>query len=370
MQVVSKFTEKVLEKYGKHVKCVIMMGSAVRGELNPKSDIDLFLVIDDTTNEIDLQEIDENIEKIKESIPEAWKTFQVGDKKEKVCVLSVLPSFSLTEFWDYARVGHPVIYNLIKEGIPVYDSGFFAPIKRLLDMGRIPTTKEAIDNNMEGASKRLKRAKDVKLLIIAEDCYYPILESAQAVLMFIGIPPPIPRKIYDEFKKYLVDPGLIDLEYAEWLKEIIEIRKKIEHKEMLSVTGVLMDEWLARAEKFVDKMFWLLSVLEIRKREVIAKRTYEVTLNIMLNSLKTINKAPEREADLLRAFKQEFIDTGLIANYYLDVLEKVMRMNKIVEERKIEELPEKEVYVLRDLVRRFIHDLAKVLKKNDFDKQL
>jgi len=113
---------------------------------------------------------------------------------------SFIPSFTLTEFWGYARVAHPVIYNIIRDGIALYDTGFFTPIKRLLEMVKIPMTREVVENYMESAPKKIMRAKVVKLLILAEDCYYAMLNTTQAVLMFMRLPPPVPSKAYQEVK--------------------------------------------------------------------------------------------------------------------------------------------------------------------------
>ncbi|MEM5879231.1 MAG: nucleotidyltransferase domain-containing protein, partial [Candidatus Aenigmatarchaeota archaeon] len=321
LKEVEEFAKQVLEKYGKYIKCIVMMGSVARDEFKPKSDIDIFVVIDDTTFEITPEQhdkIDEDMEKIAEKI---------SDK------LSIQPSYTLTEFWDYARVCHPIIYNFIKEGVAVYDTGFFAPIKKLLEMGRIPATREAIESYMEGAPKKLMRAKTVKLLMLAEDCYYAMLNTAQAVLMFMGLAPPVPSKAYDDVKKFLVEPGILEPEYAEWLKEIIEIRKKIEHKELMDVEGKFVDEWIEKAEKFVNKMFGLLNALEIRKREKILERTYEVMHKAAITALKSLKKMPEKEEEVPIAFKKEFVDSKLIDPYYAEVWNKIVNMKKLADEK-------------------------------------
>ncbi|MEM5879499.1 MAG: nucleotidyltransferase domain-containing protein [Candidatus Aenigmatarchaeota archaeon] len=357
LKEVEEFAKQVLEKYGKYIKCIVMMGSVARDEFKPKSDIDIFVVLDDTSSEItpELQEkIDDDLEKIAEKI---------SDK------LSIQPSYTLTEFWDYARVCHPIIYNFIKEGVAVYDTGFFAPIKKLLEMGRIPATREAIESYMEGAPKKLMRAKTVKLLMLAEDCYYAMLNTAQAVLMFMGLAPPVPSKAYDDVKKFLVEPGILEPEYAEWLKEIIEIRKKIEHKELMDVEGKFVDEWIEKAEKFVNKMFGLLNALEIRKREKILERTYEVMHKAAITALKSLKKMPEKEEEVPIAFKREFVDSKLIDPYYAEVWSKIVNMKKLADEKKITEIPDKDVYEMREHVRRLIHDLARVLKDKGVEEE-
>ena len=353
LEEVKEFSKKVLDKYGKHVKCIVMMGSVAREDFKPKSDVDIFVVIDDTAFKITPEEhdkIDEDMEKMAADISE---------------VISVQPSYTLTEFWDYARVAHPIIYNFIKEGVAVYDVGFFEPIKRLLEMGRIPSTREAIESYMEGAPKKLMRAKTVKLLMLAEDCYYAMLNTTQAILMFMGLAPPVPNKAYEDVKKFLVEPGIIEPEYAEWLKEIIDIRKKIEHKEMMDATGQFVDEWISKSEKYVDKMFSLLNALEIRKKEKILERTHEVMMKAAITALKTLKKMPEKEDEVPTAFKREFIDTKMIEGYYSDIWKRINEMKKLAEQKKITEIPDKDVYEMREYVRKLIRDLAKILKDKE-----
>ncbi|MCD6403046.1 MAG: nucleotidyltransferase domain-containing protein [Candidatus Aenigmarchaeota archaeon] len=357
MKKLEKLKDQILKKYGDLVKCIVVMGSLARGEMKEKSDVDLFLVLDDTKKELTLKErdqIDAEIEKMAKEV----------DKR-----ISIQPSYTLTEFWGYARIGHPIIYNFIKEGIALYDAGFFMPVKRLLEMGKIPTTREAIESYMEDAPKKLMRAKTVKLLMLAEDCYYAILNSAQAVLMFMGLEPPVPSKAYEMVKKYLVEPGILDPQYAEWLKEIVEIRKKIEHKELMDVSGAFVDEWIDKAEKFVDRMFALLNALEFKKKEKVLERTHEVMHKAAIMALKTINKLPEDETKIPEVFKAEFIDKGKIDSYYWNVWQRVETMMDLAKKKKLDKVPDKEVYQAREYIREMIRDLSKVLKEIEKGKE-
>jgi uncharacterized protein (UPF0332 family) len=170
-------------------------------------------------------------------------------------------------------------------------------------------------------------------------------------------------------KKFLVEPGILEPEYAEWLKEIIEIRKKIEHKELMDVSGAFVDEWINKAEKFVEKMFNLLNALEIRKREKILERTYEVMYKAAITALKTLKKMPEKNEEVPSVFKKEFIDSKLIENYYWGIWRRIEEMKKMAEQKKITEISDKEVYEMREHVRRLIHDLAKVLKEKGVEEE-
>jgi len=362
LQEAKEFAKRALEKYGNLIKSIVLMGSVVRGEFKPESDIDIIVILDDTIEELrgdKLEAIDDDLEKIAKSI---------SDK------ISVQPSYTLTEFVDYAKSGHPIVYNFIKEGEPLFDAGFFMPWKRLLKLGKIQGTREAIENYMEDAPKKLARAKTVKLLMLAEDCYYAIVNSTQAVLMFMGLEPPVPSKLYDEVMEYLVKQGLLEEEYAKWLKEIVQIRKDIEHKKLLEVKGEFVDQWIERAEKYVEKMFNLLNALEIRKKEKILERTHEVMLKAAATAIKALHKLPENmQIDELEkhlgisirdAFKRDFIDSKRIEGYYFDVWKRIEELKKeVIDEKKFEKLKGNEVEQLREYVRKLIHELSRALKE-------
>jgi predicted nucleotidyltransferase/uncharacterized protein (UPF0332 family) len=347
---VDKFKKAALDKYGERIKCIVVMGSVARGEFKSKSDIDLFVILDDTEKEVPFDEKS----KIDGDLVKTAKDISPN--------LSVQPLYTLTEFMDYARIGHPIIYNFIKEGKAIYDQGFFVPFQRLLLKGRIPMTREAIESYMEGAPKKLMRAKTVKLLMLAEDCYYAILNSAQAVMMFMGIEPPVPNKAYDEFKKYLVEPGIVEPKYAEILKEIITIRKKIEHKELMEAEGAFVDEWIEKSDAFVNKMYDILSVLEIKKKEKVLYRTHDVMQKAVVSTLKTLNKMPSKEGDMMDVFKKELVDTKMLDGYYLDVWKKLDVMKGLADGKKLDKVAEKDVYVMRENVRNMIRDLSRVLQ--------
>jgi predicted nucleotidyltransferase/uncharacterized protein (UPF0332 family) len=346
-----EFKDKVLEKYGDRIKCIVMMGSAARNEFKKTSDVDLFVVIDDTEAPIDPNEkakIDADILSIAQRISPT---------------LSFQPLYTLTEFMEYARIAHPIIYNFIKDGKILYDVGFFAPFQRLLQQGKIPITREAIEAYMNDAPKKINRAKTVKLLMLTEDCFYAILNTAQAILMFLGVEPPSPNKAYEEFKKYIVDTGLAEEKYAIWLKDIVDIRKKIEHKEILDVTGAFVDEWIQKSEEFVDKMFNLLTILEQKKKEKVVERTFDVMKKAIIAALTEKGKQI-KDDKIEEEFKKEFIEPGKIEPYYFDVWRKLSIMKSLVEQNKTEKIDQKEVYRLRDYVKDFIRELSRLNAKN------
>lgn len=402
IEIARKFGRIAKEKFGELVKSVVIFGSSLREEFKERSDIDILIIINDaivkhcakdleyiidlenkfekcqkcgsplTMGILDshLEEIDKELEKISKEIDEA--KIKIKDKitgEEKIIsLISLQPSYRLTEFWDYVRSGHPIIYNFIKEGFAVIDDGTFRTFQNLWLSGKIPLTRESIEKYIEDAPKKILRAKSAKILQIAEDCYYAIINSAQALLMFLGKQPPTPSKLYEEFKKELVDKNLIEPEYAEWIKEIVEIRKKIEHQEIKEIRGEEVDFWIDRSQKFVEKMIMLLGILEIKKVESIATKTREVSRELMRRALKTLNINFD-ENTLIQNFKENFIKAGYISPDYINILDKIEEVYSLIIEGKFHRIDFEEVYKLRESVRLMIKDVAKILEAIETKKE-
>lgn len=350
LELAKKFAKEVLKKYRHYITSIVVMGSVVRKEAKKESDIDIFLILNDATQKITpelISKIDSDIREIAKKISER---------------ISVQPSYTLTEFWDYAKQGHPIVYNFIKEGVALYGAEFFVPIKKLLELGKIAPTREAIEKYIESAPKKLMRVKAVKLLMIAEDCYYAIIDTAQAVLMFMGLEPPVPSKVADAVERYLVKPGILEKKYADWIREIVSLRKKIEHKQLTEVSGAFVDEWIRRAEEFVNKMLLILSALEERKKRKVIEKINYVLNEAVKKTLKELNKLDETKP-LKELFKKELVDAGKLKDYYLKVWDRLEELQQLAKSKEILEVPLKEIYDLREVVRKLIRDLYVLLKE-------
>jgi len=216
----NEFKDKLLQMFKGYIKSVIAWGSITRGDFTGKSDVDIFIIFDDT--KMPLKKFDEIRDKIDRDIQKLAKN---TDPR-----LHTQPVLALTEFWDGIRSCHPLFYNIVREGYAVYDTGFFIPMRKLLEWGKFPATTEAAELRMGGVPKRIRRVKSVKLYMIAEDLYMAMIDAAQAVLMYIGVGPPAPKMVAREMRKHLVERGLLEEEYVKTFEEVLAFRKKVDHK--------------------------------------------------------------------------------------------------------------------------------------------
>jgi uncharacterized protein (UPF0332 family)/predicted nucleotidyltransferase len=352
IEILKKFTKEMLKAYGPLIRSIVLFGSTARQEFKGESDIDVFIIIDDTRHRITPQ--------LKMKLEDDM------DRIAKDChkLLSVQQPYTLTEFWNMVRLGHPIIFNFIREGVPVYDKDIFLPIKRLLQMGEIRPSKEAVEKFIERGPKRIKRVENAKMYLIVEDLYYAMLESAQAVLMFLGKSPPRPSDAAEALRKTLVEMKLMKEDMAKDLQDIIDLRKDVEHKKINKVTGEQLDFWIARSEKFVKKMEGLIVKIEVMKRESMIDKSFAIMNETAMTLLKAINKQPAKDAKLADAISRELVETGMIDKKYLDVFIELEKMLETVKKGKILDIDKQSILMQREYVRRFIRDAGRVLRKN------
>ncbi|MCD6381627.1 MAG: nucleotidyltransferase domain-containing protein, partial [Candidatus Aenigmarchaeota archaeon] len=351
-----KFTKEVVDKFKKIIKSVIIFGSTSRGDLNKDSDIDLLVIYDDTAARFtpEMKEAFDN------------KLQEIGKSISKK--ISVQPAWSLTEFWDMARIGHPLLYTIVRDGWALYDDGFFIPVRKLLEAGKIPHTIEAIELLMGSAPKKIERVKNVKLYMIAEDLYYAMLNSSQAVLMFLGKESPTPKNVVKDVKEYLVDARLLPKKYLKWLEQVIKFRKDVEHKKLKKISGQKLDKFIEKAEEYVKRMNALLMAIERRKKEDMIKKNYEVMLKGTIATLKSLGKLPENPKDLPKAIKKYLIGHDNISPMYENVFRKIITMRKMIDTDEIDKIPQRDIEMMREYVRRFIRELSKLVEEKKVRK--
>jgi uncharacterized protein (UPF0332 family)/predicted nucleotidyltransferase len=347
-----EFKNKLLDMFKGYIKAVVVWGSITRGDYTGKSDVDIYIIFDDT--KLPLKKFDEIREKVDKDIYSLATSIDPRIHPQ--------PVLALTEFIKGIRYTHPLFFNIIREGYAIFDTGFFIPMRKLLEWGEFPITPEAAHMRIDSVPGRIKRVKNVKLYMIAEDLYYAMLDAAQAVLMYVGVGPPVPKLAAEELRKHLVDAGFLEEEYAKMLEDVVEFRKHVEHKELKDITGDEVDKWIEKAEKYVERLEKLLKDLETKRKEEDIKRNYEVMVKASVAVLKSLKKLPPETEKLPEAFKKYLVDAGLINPLYSDVFEKVISMRKMVDDKKIDKITEREVYSNKEYVRRFVNDVRRFIE--------
>ena len=233
------FAEKLVKKFDKLIKAVVLFGSTAKNKAITGSDIDIIIIIDDATIRFDEGFILWYRE-------ELGKLIQKNPYKKDLHINTV----KLTTWWDDLSKGEPTIINILRYGEVLIDvGGFFIPFKILLQDGRIRPTPEAIYTVLNRAPDHIMRSKIAELSSI-EGCYWAFVESAQAILMAVKVLPPSPEHIPILLKQNFVDKKLLHKKYIADFQNLYDLHRRIIHGEIKNIEGKIIDEYQEKSEDF------------------------------------------------------------------------------------------------------------------------
>jgi predicted nucleotidyltransferase/uncharacterized protein (UPF0332 family) len=313
---------KVLQKFEKYVISYAIAGSIVRGEATAESDIDTFVVIDDTdVTRLTAAELRSRL------LSMIWGYAHEATMAAGVKNTLETQVYVLSEMWDALKNATPTLVTLLRDGIPLYDRGMFAPWKMLLNKGRINPTPEAITQFMKAGDQMVKRTESRLKEIAIEDFYWATSTPTQGALMLLGFPPPPPKKLGDAIRKHLVKPGLIEEKYAKVWDRIITLRKDIEHGKIKEVDAIVVAKLLADTKDYLkrlDKMF-----NEIEKKKICEEMEflYEKTVEDCHASLAMLG-IKATKATIFTKFKTELVDRKFASQRYYQLIERIKILRK------------------------------------------
>jgi len=338
----------VLKKFEKYVYSYVIGGSIVRGDAIKTSDVDVYIIIDDTdVKRMPRLELKEKLRNIIYSyVMQAGELAGVQNKLSPQIYL-------LTEFWDGVKDANPVFYTFLRDGYPLYDRGGFLPWKLLLRMGKIKPSPESIDMFMSAGDKTQDIAKRKLMDILMGDIYWGVSMPTQGLLMLYGIPPTTPKETVAEMKRIFVDKEkLLEKKYWDILDEIvIKYYKGYEHGKVKEVSGKDIDRLLKDSEDYLKRLKELREEIEKRMQEKTSAEIYENVFKIMKNLFG--NKS---ESVLIKEYEKEIINKAKGNPRYLHTLNELVDIKKKYKNKKVptkqafEHTRKDSVYLIESLI--------------------
>ncbi len=292
--------QMVLKKFEKYIVSYVLAGSLTQGRATEKSDIDVFIVIDDTdVKRMSRIELKEKLRAI--ILGMGIEAGEITGIRNKLNV----QVYILTDFWSNIREANPIIFTFLRDGIPLYDRGTFMPWKLLLKQGKIKPSREAIEMYMSTGTQVLQRTKMKLKEIGIEDFFWALLTPSQAALMLFGLAPPTPKETVELMKEILVKKEkLIEEKYVKILEKILKVRKDLEHGDKKEVTGKEIDELLKDSEDYLKRIEKLFEDIENKKsKEGILEVLYEINNVLKKIALELELKEEETIKELLEKAK-------------------------------------------------------------------
>jgi predicted nucleotidyltransferase len=308
----------VLRKFDKYVVSYVIAGSFVRGDTVKSSDVDVFVVINDT----DVKRMPrlELKERLRSMIVGQYVTEAAALAGVKNNMLNI-QVYLLTDFWESVKDAHPVIFTFIRDGVPLYDRATFMPWKALLKMGKLKPSPEAIDMFMSAGDNTIKRAKKALMDILLLDIYWSVITPSQALLMLYGMPPPTTKETFKEMKRVFVDKEkMLEKKYIDILEEItIKYYKGYEHEKIKEVSGKEIDKLLKDTEDYLKRLKELRDQIEKQAQEKTIDQVYKDVFELL-----KIVTGKNSQQDIVHEFENKLVKKGKFTQQHLRILKEIV----------------------------------------------
>jgi predicted nucleotidyltransferase len=233
------FARKCHEECRDLVKAIVLFGSTARKKQGA-NDVDVLVIIDDVSLKL---------------TPELVQTYRViiGKIIAKVSKRLHVTTLKFSSFWEYARVGDPVAINILRDGFPLLDTGFFDPLQVLLHQGRIRPSPESVWTYQTRASQTIANSR-FHVMQAVVDLYWAVVDAAHAALMSIGEVPPSPEHVADLLQERMVKAKLMPATVPNTMRKFYTLSKDITSRKRQSLSGAELDKLFVEAESFVELM--------------------------------------------------------------------------------------------------------------------
>lgn len=315
----------VLRKFEKYVASYVVGGSLVRGTAGKDSDVDTFVIIDDT----DVKRMPrlQLLEKLRGMIHDYIKEANALSGVKNVLNVQV---YLLTDFWDNVKDANPVMFTFIRDGVPMYDRGTFLPWKLLLQMGKVKPSQEAVDKFMKYGEQN-EGLVTRRMLDAMQDIYWGVVTPTQALMMLAGHAPPAPKHMVADVKKVLVDTEkVMSFSELKFLEKVIKYYKDYEHGTLKTIPGKVVDELLSESKVFDKKLQEIRKKLEARLIVNDAEKSYDEIFSL----LRKIFGDKSVEA-LIKDVEKELVAKGKLQVRFVKPLKDIVSMKNKVRSGKI-----------------------------------
>ena len=315
----------VLKKFEKYVASYVIAGSLVRGGADKDSDVDTYVIIDDTDVKRmpRLQLLEKLRGMIHDYIREA--TALAGVKN----ILNVQVSL-LTDFWERVKDAEAVAFTFIRDGVPMYDRGTFLPWKLLLQMGKIKPSPEAVDKFMK-SGEQTEALLERRLIDGMVDIYWGVITPTQALMMLAGHAPPAPKTMVADVKKVLVDQEkVMEMKELQYMEKIVKDYKDYEHGKLNKIAGKEIDELWKEAKEYDKKLKEMRKKLEEKLVIHDADRIYSDVFDLLKKIL-----GDKSKEQLSKDFEKELVKKGKVQSRHIKVLKDLISIKQKVKTGKV-----------------------------------
>jgi uncharacterized protein (UPF0332 family)/predicted nucleotidyltransferase len=241
LRAIEEFKRRLLAELPGQVKDIILFGSKARGDAHSGSDIDLLVIIDRRTPEVD-------------GVISGITAETFLEQRIDISALD----FTTDQIAELAAIGTPFIRNEADEGIVLKGE----PVV----VGKGDPAKVA-QGFIESAHGRLRSARALREIgeygNTMSPIYYAFLDAADAALAARTIRTRSHDGTISLFGLHFIKPGLVEAKYSGWFKQAHKFRLDADYEQKRDFTAEQVNEAIDQATEFVGVIESLLpSLLE------------------------------------------------------------------------------------------------------------
>ena len=318
---------KPLRKLSPLLKAVWIYGSFLKKDkYDPKSDIDVMVVVDDTRSNYD--------QGFMKKLVLFLKIIESKAKKEGIKI-HFQPPKTLSFLWEIIRSGEPWVVTSFERVQVLYDvDNFVVSTKGLLRNKEMFNDKYKVEKLAESAYERFYEAKEIMLKKIPLELFFIIVETAQGILSYYGKYPASPGVTLDDMRE-LFGKHESKRVFVEYFEELYNMTDKINRDVLVEFTGEDLDRAYKMITEFVLESEGIITALESKKRIENIDRVFIECKDLCIDALKKRNlQVPIGDKEMLSVFKKEFIDSGNLESYHLKTLKELFDYHNKREEIK------------------------------------
>lgn len=349
LEKAEEFADKLVDKLGDKVKCVAVYGSVPEGRHTHESDIDTFVVLDDTKMEKDLPS--DAKDKVRKKVTKLAK--ETDDR------ITIQYFSFLTEFWDSIRKGEPLIIGVLRKGEPVYDVGVFMPAKRMLQRGKIKSTQESVQKRLKTAAAGYKKCEKRLRQSIPHTLEQAIANAGQAPVMLVGKSPPNKEDVGQALREMFVENDKLEEEYVEIAEAIHDFSDKGE-KHPEDVTAAEVEKHMEMTDDFIRRMHKLVGQLGTQKKVKDIVDDYKTFLKANVAALKSKGVEPPEDKEDLPGVVAEELDVG---EDHTELFEQWDDIITKVKNKELDDINDKALYEAKSRTQEFASKIGQDIKE-------
>ncbi len=238
-KAIKEFTDIIMEKHKDVIKSMWLFSVE---EISKSKDFTVILLLNDLEYKYNVNEISNTVKEAK----------NIADKKFGIKLHAGY--YKVTEYFEKIMENDLDVFNELKNSIPVYDpSGFFRPLKKLLERGEILGTKESLMRLGDGITTRFRTIHSLKLNIL-ENLFNAVVDAGQALLISKKYPIPLQTQVPDFLDSLVKKDDMIEKRYIKYCRDVIKVYKDIEHEDRKDIRGWELDILSKKAGDFVQRV--------------------------------------------------------------------------------------------------------------------